>query len=71
MPPVDPAVRAANSKLEQLRSNEKDLVKSMQGCAPMAKAYLQEELDEVRTHIRETLAVRTEHLPGARQGRIS
>ena len=71
MPQANPAVRAANNKLDQLRSQEKDLVKSMQACAPLAKAVLQEKLDEVRALIKGTLAARTEHLPGARQVRIA
>ena len=70
-PQANPAVRAANTRLEQLRSQEKDIARSMQGCAPLAKAVLQEKLDEVRGQIKGTLAARTEHLPGARQVRIA
>ena len=66
-----PPIRAANLKLDQMRRDEKDLVKSIHGCSPLGKAVLQEKLNEVREQIKAELGARTELLPGARQVRIA
>ena len=66
-----PPIRAANLKLDQLRRDEKDLLRSINGCSPLGKAVLQEKLNEVREQIKAELGARTELLPGARQVRIA
>ena len=66
-----PPIRAANRKLDDLRRDEKDLAKSLQGCTPLGKAILQERLDDIRAKIKTELGARTELLPGSRQVRIA
>ena len=66
-----PPIRAANRKLDDLRRDEKDLAKSLQGCTPLGKAILQERLDDVRAKIKAELGARAELLPGSRQVRIA